>query len=126
MIAGTYTPFTVIRFPGLWAISMTAIIWSLALVGVAGKLFLPSVGKKAWIAFYIIMGWLVLVALPPLVRTVPLAGRVLLVIGGAVYTVGVAFYVWEKLPFRRAVWHGFVMAAAALHYSAVLTGVVFA
>ena len=57
---------------------------------------------------------------------IPLIGIVLLVAGGVIYTIGVPFYVWEKLPFRRAIWHGFVMAAAGVHYAAILTGVVFA
>jgi hemolysin III len=126
MIAGTYTPFTTLRFDGAWAISMTTIVWALALIGAAGKLFLPGLAKRIWIAFYVVMGWLVLAAMGPLVEGVPLAGVILLAIGGALYTLGVPFYVWEKLPFRRAIWHAFVIAAAGVHYAAVLTGVVFA
>jgi hemolysin III len=126
MIAGTYTPFTTIRFDGAWAISMTTIVWVLALVGATGKLFLPGVSKKIWLVFYIALGWLVVAALGPMLEGVPLAGLILLAIGGALYTLGVPFYVWEKLPFRRAIWHGFVIAAAGVHYAAVLTGVVFA
>lgn len=126
MIAGTYTPFTTIRFDGAWAVSMTTIVWALALIGVAGKLFLPGIGKKVWIAFYVAMGWLIVAALGPMLEDVPLAGLILLAIGGLLYTVGIPFYVWEKLPFRRAIWHGFVMAAAGVHCAAVLTGVVFA
>lgn len=126
MIAGTYTPFTTIRFDGAWAVSMTTLVWALALVGAAGKLFLPGIGKRIWIAFYVLMGWLVVAAMGPLVEGVPLAGVILLAMGGLLYTAGVPFYVWERLPFRRAIWHGFVMAAAGVHYAAVLTGVVFA
>jgi hemolysin III len=126
MIAGTYTPFTTIRFDGAWAISMTSIVWALAIVGAVGKLFLPAISKKIWIAFYIVLGWLVLAAMEPLIEGVPLAGIILLVIGGLLYTIGVPFYAWKQLPFRRAIWHGFVMAAAGVHYAAVLTGVVFA
>jgi len=126
MIAGTYTPFTTLRFDGAWAISMTTIVWALALIGAAGKLFLPGVSKKIWLVFYIALGWLVVAALGPLLEGVPLAGLILLAIGGALYTLGVPFYVWENLPFRRAIWHGFVIAAAGVHYAAVLTGVVFA
>ena len=126
MIAGTYTPFTTIRFDGAWAISMTTIVWALAIIGAAGKLFLPGIGKKVWIAFYVALGWLVVAALGPMLHGVPLAGLILLAIGGALYTIGIPFYVWEKLPFRRAIWHGFVLAAAGVHYAAVLTGVVFA
>ncbi|MBK6702527.1 MAG: hemolysin III family protein [Caulobacteraceae bacterium] len=73
MIAGTYTPFTTIRFDGAWAISMTTIIWALALIGAAGKLFLPGIGKKIWIAFYVLMGWLVVAAMGPMIEGVPLA-----------------------------------------------------
>lgn len=126
MIAGSYTPFTTIRFDGAWAISMTTIVWALALIGAAGKLFLPGIGKKLWLVFYIALGLLIFVAFGPLVQTVPLAGVILLSIGGLLYVAGVPFYVSEKLPFRRAIWHGFVMAAAGVHYAAVLTGVVFA
>ena len=69
---------------------------------------------------------LIFAAFGPLVQTVPLAGVILLSVGGLLYVAGIPFYVWEKLPFRRAIWHSFVMAAAAVHYAAVLTGVVFA
>ena len=126
MIAGSYTPFTTIRFDGAWAILMTTIVWALALAGAAGKLFLPGVAKRLWLIFYIALGLMIFVAFGPLVQTVPLAGVILLSIGGLLYVAGVPFYVWEKLPFRRAIWHGFVIAAAGVHYAAVLTGVVFA
>ncbi|HRE44861.1 MAG TPA: hemolysin III family protein [Terricaulis sp.] len=126
MIAGTYTPFTAIAFDGWLSFGMTALVWTLALAGVLGKLFLPNVPKKIWIALYVALGWLIVGATGPLISEVPLAGVILLLIGGVIYTLGVPFYVWERLPFRRAIWHGFVMAAAAVHYAAVLTGVVFA
>lgn len=126
MIAGTYTPFTAIAFDGGLSVGMTAVIWALAAIGVIGKLFLPGVSKKIWLLLYVAMGWLIVAATGPLIAEVPLAGVILLLVGGVIYTVGVPFYVWERLPFRRAIWHGFVMAAAAVHYAAVLTGVVFA
>jgi hemolysin III len=126
MIAGSYTPFTTIRFDGAWAISMTTIVWTLALLGAAGKLFLPGIAKRVWLVFYIALGLMIFVAFGPLMQTVPLAGVILLSIGGLLYVAGVPFYVWEKLPFRRAIWHAFVIAAAGVHYAAVLTGVVFA
>lgn len=125
MIAGTYTPFTTLRFEGGWALGMTAAVWTLALIGVAGKLFLPGLGKKIWIALYVALGWLVVAAMGPLTEGVSLAGVILLAIGGGLYTIGVPFYISERLPFRRAIWHGFVFVAAGVHYAAVLTGVVF-
>ncbi|HET9230495.1 MAG TPA: hemolysin III family protein, partial [Vitreimonas sp.] len=98
MIAGSYTPFTTIRFDGAWAILMTTIVWALALAGAAGKLFLPGVAKRLWLIFYIALGLMIFVAFGPLVQTVPLAGVILLSIGGLLYVAGVPFYVWEKLP----------------------------
>jgi hemolysin III len=124
MIAGSYTPFTTQRFEGAWAIGMTSAVWILALVCAAGKLFLPGVSKRIWLGAYVLLGWLVVIALEPLARGVSLAALILLIVGGGIYTLGVAIYVLEKLPFRRAIWHGFVLAAAGVHYAAVLTGVV--
>lgn len=126
MIAGSYTPFTTQRFDGGWALGMTTAVWSIAALGIAGKLFLPNLPKWLWLTLYIGLGWLVVAAFGPLVRTVSLAAVVLLAVGGAIYTIGVPFYIWEKLPFRRAIWHGFVMVAAGVQYAAILTGVVFA
>lgn len=126
MIAGSYTPFTILRFDGAWAFWMTAGVWSLALLGAAGKLFLPGISKKLWVALYLVLGWLIVIALRPMIETVPMAGLVLLAIGGGIYTLGVSIYVWERLPFRRAIWHGAVLTAAGVHYAAVLVGVVLA
>lgn len=126
MIAGTYTPFTTQRFEGAWAIGMTIAVWSLALVGAAGKLLLPGIGKRLWLVLYVLLGWIVVIAAGPLSDTVSLAGVILLAVGGAIYTAGVPIYAWERMPFRRAIWHGFVLAAAGVHYAAVMTSVVFA
>ncbi|MES1200445.1 MAG: hemolysin III family protein [Pseudomonadota bacterium] len=126
MIAGSYTPFTTQRFEGGWAIGMTIAVWSLALVGAAGKLFAPGISKKLWVPFYLLLGWLVMIAFGPLSDTVSRAGLILLAVGGVIYSLGVLIYIRERLPYRRAIWHGFVLAAAGVHYSAILTGVVFA
>lgn len=126
MIAGSYTPFTTQRFEGAWALGMTAAVWVIALGCAAGKLFAPGLSKKIWIAAYLVLGWLVLAALEPLLAGVSPAAVTLLVTGGVLYTAGVCFYVWERLPFRRAVWHVFVLAASGVHYAAVLIGVVLA
>jgi hemolysin III len=123
MIAGSYTPFTV-GFEGAWAVGMTAAVWLIALAGAAGKLFLPGLSHRLWLGLYVALGWMVLVAIDPLVRSVSVLALVLLVVGGAIYTSGVAIYVLERLPFRRAIWHGFVLVAAGAHYAAILTGVV--
>jgi hemolysin III len=126
MIAGSYTPFTTQRFDGAWAIGMTLAVWLIALVGAAGKLFLRGIPGPVWLVFYVLLGWMVVIAIDPLFRNVSLGSLILLVAGGAIYTSGVAIYVLERLPFRRAIWHGFVITAAGTHYAAILTGVVLA
>ena len=126
MIAGSYTPFTTQRLTGAWAVGMTGAVWTMALAGAAGKLFLPGLGKGFWVVLYLALGWVALSGdqAPAGQR---LAGRaVLLLVGGLIYSAGIPFYLGRTLPFRRAIWHGFVVIAAATQYAAVLTGVVLA
>jgi hemolysin III len=124
MIAGSYTPFTTQSLTGAWAIGMTATVWLLAAAGAAGKLFLPGLGRGFWVALYLALGWIAVVAVKPLLATVSLLALILLLAGGLVYSAGVIVYVRRSLPFRRAIWHGFVIAAAGMQYAAILTGVV--
>jgi len=124
MIAGSYTPFTTQRLHGAWAAGMTAGVWALAVAGAAGKLFLPGLGKRFWMVLYLGLGWAVVVAIKPMLAGVSLAAMILLAVGGLIYSAGAIVYVSRKLRFRRAIWHGFVVAAAATQYVAVLTGVV--
>jgi hemolysin III len=126
MIAGSYTPFTTQRFEGAWAIAMTVTVWTIALAAAAGKLFLPGLSKRLWIPVYLLLGWMVVAAIEPMLAGVRPAALILLLIGGVIYSVGVIFYAVRSLPYRRAVWHGFVIAAAGVHYAAILTGVVLA
>ena len=125
LIAGSYTPFTTQRFEGVWAWGMTAVVWWVAICGVIGKLFFPKTPEWMWCLVYLGFGWLALVMLKPLLAGVSLAALMLLAVGGLLYTAGVPLFLKQNLPFRRAIWHGFVVLGAALHYAAVLTGVVF-
>ena len=126
MIAGSYTPFTTQSLTGGWAWGMTAAVWSIAGLGALGKLFLPGMGRKFWVAIYLALGWLVVVALKPMIDGVAWYAMLLLVAGGVLYSTGVIFYVNKRLKFSRAIWHGHVVAAAAAHWAAVLLGVVLA
>ena len=126
MIAGSYTPFTTQRLAGNWAWGMTAAVWVLGLSAAAGKLFAPGLGKGFWIVLYLALGWVALIAVKPLLAGVSLADLALLLAGGLVYSLGVIVYLKKTLPFRRAIWHGFVLTAATTHYVAILTGVVLA
>jgi hemolysin III len=126
MIAGSYTPFTSQTLQGAWAVGMTSLVWTLALAGIVGKLAYPQVSERVWTAVYIGFGWVALLALEPLSRGLPVSALALLVAGGLVYTTGCWVFLNGSLPFRRAVWHGFVCLGAALHFAAIVSGVVAA
>lgn len=124
MIAASYTPFTTQALTGAWSIGMTTAVWSLAALGIAGKMFLPGLGKAIWVVLYLALGWMVVIAIKPMIEEVPAVAMWLLAAGGLVYSVGTIFYAAKGLKFRRAIWHGHVVAAAGLHYAAILVGVV--
>lgn len=125
MIAGSYTPFT-LGLPGAWGWGMTAAVWSIATLGALGKLFLKGLERKFWVGVYLALGWLVVIALKPIIDSLAWYAFVLLVTGGVLYSTGVIFYVNKRLKFSRAIWHGHVVAAAGAHWAAVLLGVVLA
>ncbi|TDB38132.1 MAG: hemolysin III family protein [Actinobacteria bacterium] len=120
LIAGTYTPFTLVtlRASGGWW--LFGIVWSLAIAGVALEAF--WVYRPKWLSavVYLAMGWLVVVAINPLMANLPSAGVGLLVSGGLAYTLGTIFYVLKKVPYTHAVWHLFVLAGSACHFLAVM------
>jgi len=126
MIAGSYTPFTIHNLHGAWAWGMTIAVWSIAATGVTLKLVLARMDRRLSVALYLAMGWLVVVAMKPMIDNVAWVALLLLLAGGIVYSTGVIFYVNKKLKFARAIWHGHVVAAAAAHWAAVLLGVVLA
>jgi hemolysin III len=121
LIAGTYTPFTLGVLGGPWGWTLFGLVWSLAAAGVGLKA-LDRLAHPGWsTALYLAMGWSVLVALVPLVERVALGGLVLLVAGGAAYTLGVAFFALDsRLRYGHFVWHLFVAAGTACHYAAVI------
>jgi len=120
MIAGTYTPFALMKMDAPWGLTLLAVVWSMAAIGIAIKLFAPRYLEGVSTALYLVQGWAVVVAWKPLVAAVPGHVALLLILGGALYTIGVVFHLWEKLPFQNAIWHGFVLTAASVHYAAVL------
>lgn len=124
MIAGSYTPFALVKIGGDWGWGLLALVWAVALLGVAVKLLLPRRFERSSILLYLLQGWAILLALEPLVATVSRSTLVLLALGGLLYSVGVVFHLWRRLPYHSAVWHGFVLAGAACHYAAVLDSLV--
>lgn len=121
LIAGTYTPFTLVTLRGVWGWSLFGAVWGLAVVGILLEFF-PIKGKRVLpMVIYFIMGWLVLVALRPLLQALPQAGFRWLLVGGLFYTVGIIFYAFDKkVRHFHGIWHLFVLAGSLSHYFAVL------
>jgi hemolysin III len=119
LIAGTYTPFTLVTLRGPWGWSLFGVVWGLALVGIALEAF--WVYRPKWVSgvVFLGMGWMVVVAIKPLLAALPPHGMQLLVAGGLAYTLGVIFYVLKRIPYTHAVWHLWVLAGSALHFLAV-------
>jgi len=121
LIAGTYTPFTLGVLRGAWGWTLFGIVWGLALVGVTLKAFNKASHPILSTGLYLLMGWIVVIAIHPLVTRMPTAGLLWLVAGGLFYTAGVAFYATDsRLQYGHLIWHLFVLAGTACHYFAVL------
>jgi hemolysin III len=120
MIAGTYTPFILIKMQTPWGFGLLAVVWTMAAVGVAIKLFAPRFLDGLSTALYLVQGWAVIAAWEPLMSALPGTVLTLLAAGGVLYTIGVVFHLWERLPYQNAIWHGFVLSAASCHFTAVI------
>jgi len=120
MIAGTYTPFVLIKMNNAWGLGLLAVVWTMAAIGIAIKLFLPRFLDGLSTALYLVQGWAVLAAWEPLRSALPGGVLTLLMVGGVLYTIGVVFHLWNRLPYQNAIWHGFVLTAASCHYAAVI------
>ena len=118
LIAGTYTPFTLVSLRGSGGWWLFGVAWTLATVGVVLKLFLTGRFKGISTIVYVAMGWMALLAIKPMLATVPMATLLWLLAGGLAYTLGTLFYM-SKRRHAHAIWHGFVLAGSACHYVAV-------
>jgi len=120
LIAGTYTPFTLGVLGGVWGWSLLGVIWGLAVAGVALKAFSKESHPILSTGLYLLMGWVVVIAIEPLLARVSTAGFLWLLAGGVSYTVGVAFFANDRrLRYGHLIWHLFVIAGTACHYFAV-------
>ena len=120
LIAGTYTPITLLALEGAWGWSIFGVIWGAALLGISLKIIYPNRFETFSLILYVIMGWMIVIAIQPLLDSMESGGLWLLLAGGLSYTFGVIFYVWDKLPFNHAIWHLFVLGGSILHYLMVL------
>ena len=124
LIAGSYTPFCLVTLKGWVGITLCCAVWAIAIAGVSLQKILLK--RSDWIncLLYLVMGWLVVLAIDPLFSALPEGGLWLLVLGGVAYSVGVIFYIWEKLPYGHAVWHVFVFLGTVLQFFSVLLYVI--
>ena len=120
LIAGTYTPFTLVNLRGSWGWWLFGVIWGFAVLGVVFKMSFMRHWRTVSLGLYIGMGWAVVVAIKPLIASVSASGIVFLLLGGLAYMVGILFYGWKKMKFHHAVWHIFVLTGSILHFFAVL------
>lgn len=120
LIAGSYTPFCLITLQGYTGIALLCAVWLIAIAGISLQAVLLH--KADWIncLLYLSMGWLAVFVIDPLVSTLDSTGLALLVAGGLAYTVGVVFYIFERIPFSHAIWHTFILAGTTLQFFSVL------
>jgi hemolysin III len=125
LIAGSYTPFTLVTLRGAWGWSLFGLVWGLAVIGILQDILFTKRKKILSVVIYLMMGWIAIVAVRPLARALPGAGMVLLVAGGLFYTIGVVFYALDKkFVYSHGILHLFVLAGSMCHYFTVLLYVV--
>jgi len=121
LIAGSYTPFSLVSLRGPWGWSLFGIVWGLALVGMTQEIWLAGKTRIMSMLIYLIMGWVAIIALIPLVHVLSWAGFAWVAAGGLTYTIGIIFYLNDdKFSHWHGIWHLFVLAGSALHYYAIL------
>jgi hemolysin III len=121
LIAGTYTPLTLVTLRGAWGWSLFGIIWGLALFGIIQDALIPKGRRILSVVIYLLMGWLALAAIRPLASALPVAGMAWMIAGGVFYTAGVLFYALDKrISYGHEIFHLFVMAGSACHYVTII------
>ena len=124
LIAGTYTPFMLVTVRGVLGWTIFGIVWGLTILGIVFKAFFVNRFKIVSTVAYVLMGWLVILAIKPLFHALPGGGIFWLISGGLAYTIGTIFYAWKKLPFNHAIWHLFVLTGSVCHFFAIMFYVV--
>ena len=120
LIAGTYTPVTLVILRGAWGWTLFGLVWGVSLLGILLRIFFARYFNAVSIGLYVLTGWLVVIAIKPLLADVPLHGLLWIMAGGLFYMLGIVFYAWRKLPYNHAVWHVCVLGGSVCHYFAIL------
>ena len=121
LIAGTYTPFTLVAMQGAWRWSLFGVVWTLAVLGIVAKTTVGFRYPRLSTFFYLAMSWLIVIAINPLRASLSAAELGWIAAGGLLYTGGVPFYIWKSRRYTHAVWHLFVLGGVACHFAAVLS-----
>jgi hemolysin III len=124
LIAGTYTPFTMVTLRGRFGWAVFGVIWGIAALGVVVEAVSRGKLRRLQLVLYLAMGWGMVFVCRPLLRELATGGLVLLLAGGLAYSLGVIFFVWRRLPFHHAIWHVFVLGGSVCHFFAVLLYVI--
>ncbi len=119
LIAGTYTPFLLVTLRGPWGWSLFGVVWGLTIVGVVMKFFFMSKYKVVSALAYVLMGWVIIIAVKPLINNLDTGGLWWLLAGGISYTVGAVLYTLKKLPYHHGIFHVFVLCGSFAHWMAV-------
>ncbi|HZS03278.1 MAG TPA: hemolysin III family protein [Blastocatellia bacterium] len=120
LIAGTYTPFTLVILRRDWGWVIFGVVWGLALVGILCRILSKRQLQVLMTISYLLMGWMAVLAIKPLLALAPFAAVVWIMAGGVFYTIGVVFFSLEKMRYHHAIWHLFVLGGSLCHYLAVL------
>jgi hemolysin III len=119
LIAGTYTPFTLVTLRGAWGWSLFGSIWGLTVAGILMKIFIKKQHAILSTGLYVLMGWLIVIALRPLLASLPMGGFLWLAAGGLFYTGGLVFFALDRIRYFHAIWHLFVLAGSLCHFFSV-------
>lgn len=120
LIAGTYSPFSLMFLPDSWGKPLFLTVWIMAALGVAFKIFFTGKLRRLSVVFYLMMGWTAIVAVNPIIENYPPDLIFWLLAGGACYSLGIIFYGWKRLPFHHSIWHLFVLGGSASHLIGVV------
>lgn len=123
LIAGTYTPFLLIYLNNSFGITLLSILWGLTLLGIFFKIFFTGRFEIISVIIYVLMGWILIVGGRRFFTALPTDVLIFVIIGGALYSIGIIFYLWQRYTWHHAIWHFMVLAAAICHYVAILLAV---
>ncbi len=121
LIAGTYTPITLLSIKGAWGVAILSVVWFIAVVGIVLKLYFTGRFPKISTATYVLMGWVIIIAIKPLINSMVLPGLLWLLLGGLFYTFGALLYQWKSVKYTHVIFHVFVILGSICHYIVILS-----